>query len=135
MARKKKNKNRAKEKRFSVFPKVGEGKCLLVDTAKQGASLEPLKIMKVTIVKSNLEAQISGTPAIVTFTITQKNINAFNLSQGGGIKNAPSYNENVNKERGLPCPEVRQWLRSIYSSEFGIMQGKLTMGIVKKYIS
>ena len=97
--------------------------------------LEPLKIMKVTIVKSNLEAKISGTPAIMTFTITQKNLNAFNLSQGGGIKNAPSYNENVNKERGLPCPDARQWLRSIYSSEFGIMQGKLTMGIVKKYIS
>jgi hypothetical protein len=34
--------------------------------------------MKVTIVKSNLEAKITGTPAIVTCNITQRDLNRFN---------------------------------------------------------
>jgi hypothetical protein len=88
--------------------------------------------MKVTIVKSNLEAKITGTPAIVTFTITQRNLNAFNLSQGSSIRKAPSYNEEVNKQRGLPCPEARKWLRSVYSDKFGIMSGTLTMRDLKE---
>ena len=92
-------------------------------------------IMKITLVKSNLEAQLTGSPSVVSFAITQKNLKAFNMSQGGGIKNAPSYNENVNKERGLPSPEARKWLRDIYSQEFGIMSGKLTLAILKKYVS
>jgi hypothetical protein len=34
--------------------------------------------MKITIVKSNIEAKISGTPAIVTCNITQRDLNQFN---------------------------------------------------------
>lgn len=91
--------------------------------------------MKITLVKPNVEAKISGTPAIVTFTVTQKNLDAFNRSQGGTIWNAPSYNEEVNKQRGLPCPEARRWLRSVYSDKFGIMSGNLTMKDIREAIA
>jgi len=72
-----------------------------------------------------------GYPETVSFDVTPKNLRAFNLSQGGSIKNAPSYNENVNRERGLPCPEARQWLRELHVSTFGVMSGNLTMAHVK----
>lgn len=91
--------------------------------------------MKITIVKSNIEAKISGTPAIVTFTVTQKNLDAFNRSQGGSIRNAPSYNEEVNKQRGLPCPEAMRWLRSVYSDKFGLMSGNLTMKDIQQALT
>jgi len=39
---------------------------------------DPLLPMKITIVKSNIEAKISGTPAIVTCNITQRDLNQFN---------------------------------------------------------
>jgi len=91
--------------------------------------------MKITLLKSNLEAQLTGGPAVVSFTVTQKNLTAFNRSQGGSIKNAPSFNEAVNQERGLPCPEARQWLRRIYSDQFGIMSGTLTMKHLKAFVS
>lgn len=83
--------------------------------------------MKITLVKSNLEAQLTGSPAVVSFSITQRQLTAFNRSQGDSIRNAPSFNETVNKQRGLPCPEARQWLRSLYSDQYGIMSGTLTM--------
>lgn len=86
--------------------------------------------MKITIYNPNVKIAL-GYPATVTFEITPKNLRAFNLSQGGTIKNAPSFNENVNRERGLPCPEARQWLRELHGHVFGIMNGNLTMAHVK----
>jgi len=90
--------------------------------------------MKITIVNNNAKVAL-GFPALVTFEVTAKSLAAFNLSQGGGIKNAPSFNENWNKERGLPDANARQWLRSLYSDKFGIMNGRLTMADVKGAIS
>ena len=83
--------------------------------------------MKITLIKSNLEAQLTGSPAVVSFSITQKQLTAFNRSQGDSLRNAPSFNEAVNKQRGLPCPTARQWLRSLYSGHLGIEGGTLTM--------
>jgi len=91
--------------------------------------------MKITLLKSNLEAQLTGSPAVVSFTITQKNLTAFNRSQGNSITTAPSFNEIVNQGRGLPCPEARKWLRRIYSDQFGIMSGTLTMQHLKAFVS
>jgi hypothetical protein len=67
--------------------------------------------------------------------ITKKELFAFNKTLGGGIKDAVSYNENVNKQRGLPPPDIRAALRKIHSDEFGIMGGKLTFAIIKKHLS
>ena len=90
--------------------------------------------MKITIIYPNAKVAL-GFPALVTFEVTAKSLAAFNRSQGGGIKNAPSFNENVNRERGLPDANARQWLRSIYSDNFGIMGGNLTMADVKGALS
>jgi hypothetical protein len=90
--------------------------------------------MKITLVNPNTKVSL-GFPAIVTFDVTAKNLAEFNRSQGDTIRNAPSYNEEVNKQRGLPNPEARQWLRSIYSSKFGCMNGSLTMADVKGAVS
>jgi len=90
--------------------------------------------MKITLLKSNLEAQLTGGPAVVSFTITQKQLTAFNRSQGSSITTAPSFNESVNQERGLPCPEARQWLRRVYSDQFGIIPGILTMRHLKAFL-
>jgi hypothetical protein len=87
--------------------------------------------MKITIANPNVKIAL-GFPATVTFDVTPNNLRAFNLSQGSTIKNAPSFNENVNKERGLPTPEARQWLRELHGHVFGIMHGNLTMRDVKK---
>lgn len=91
--------------------------------------------MKITLVKPNIEAKISGTPAVVTFIVTQKNLNAFNRSQGGSIRNAPSYNEEINKQMGLPSPEARRWLRSVYFDKFGLMSGNLTMKDIQQALA
>ena len=90
--------------------------------------------MKITIIYPTAKVAL-GFPALVTFEVTAKSLAAFNRSQGGGIKNAPSFNENVNKERGLPDANARRWLRSIYSDNFGIMGGNLTMADVKGALS
>ncbi len=90
--------------------------------------------MKITIVNTNAKVAL-GFPALVSFEVTAKSLAAFNLSQGGGIKNAPSFNENRNRERGLPDANARQWLRSLYSDKFGIMGGHLTMADVKGAVS
>jgi hypothetical protein len=82
--------------------------------------------MKITLVKSNLEAQLTGGPAVVSFTITQKQLTAFNRSLAGPIRYAPSFIDAI-QFRFLPCPEARQWLRRVYSDQFGIMSGTLTM--------
>ena len=76
-----------------------------------------------------------GHPKVVSFDVTPKNLRAFNLSLNSSIKNAPSYNENVNRERGLPCPEARQWLRELHASTFGVMSGNLTMAHVKNAVN
>ena len=76
-----------------------------------------------------------GYPEVISFDVTPKNLRAFNRSHGSTIKNAPSFNENVNRERGLPCPEARQWLSALHSATFGIMGGNLTMAHVKDAIS
>ena len=86
--------------------------------------------MKITVVNTNAKVAL-GYPAVVTFEVTAKSLAAFNRSQGDTIRNAPSFNEAVNQQRGLPGPEARQWLRSLYSDRFGIMGGNLTMADVK----
>ena len=86
--------------------------------------------MKITLVNTNAKIAL-GFPACVTFEINAKNLAAFNRSQDSGIKNAPSFNENVNRERGLPDENARLWLRGLYSDKFGIMKGNLTMADVK----
>ena len=86
--------------------------------------------MKITIINPNAKVAL-GYPAIATFEITAKSLAAFNRSQGDTIRNAPSFNEAVNEQRGLPGPEARQWLRSLYLDKFGIMGGNLTMADVK----
>jgi hypothetical protein len=86
--------------------------------------------MKITLVNSNAKIAL-GFPASVTFEVTAKNLAAFNRSQGDSIKNAPSFNENVNRERGLPDANARLWLRGLYSDKFGVMKGNLTMADVK----
>lgn len=90
--------------------------------------------MKITIVNTNTKVAL-GFPACVTFEVNAKSLAAFNRSQGDGIKNAPSFNEAVNKERGLPDANARLWLRGLYSDKFGIMKGNLTMSDVKGAIS
>lgn len=64
--------------------------------------------------------------------ITTKQLTAFNRSQGGGIDNAPSFNEAVNQRRGLPNAETRRKLRLLYVEKFGLMTDSrgLTMGDV-----
>ena len=86
--------------------------------------------MKITIVNTNAKVAL-GFPACVTFEIDAKSLTAFNRSQGDSIKNAPSFNEEVNKERGLPDANARLWLRGLYSEKFGMMKGNLTMSDVK----
>jgi len=112
-----------------------EGRTCTVEEA--GARLprfNPVKTartMKITLVNPNTKVAL-GFPALVTFDMTAKSLAAFNRSQGGTIKNAPSYNEEVNKQRGLPSQQARQWLRSLYADKFGIMGGgSLTMADVK----
>ena len=90
--------------------------------------------MKITIVNTNAKVAL-GFPACVTFEVNAKNLAAFNRSQGDSIKNAPSFNEAVNKERGLPDANARLWLRGLYSDKFGCMKGNLTMADVKGAIS
>ena len=86
--------------------------------------------MKITIVNPNTKVAL-GFPALVTFDVTAKSLAEFNRSQGDTIRNAPSFNEAVNQQRGLPSAEARQWLRSLYADKFGIMGGSLTMADVK----
>jgi len=86
--------------------------------------------MKITIVYPKSKMAL-GFPAVAAFEITAKSLAAFNRSQGGGMKNAPSCNENVNRERGLPDANARTWLRSLYSDKFGVMSGRLTMADVR----
>ena len=86
--------------------------------------------MKITIVNTNAKVAL-GFPAVATFEVTAKNLTAFNRSQRT-LAHAPSYNEAVNDQRGLPGPEARQWLRSLYSDKFGVMGGNLTMADVAK---
>jgi hypothetical protein len=86
--------------------------------------------MKIALVNPNTKVAL-GFPAIVTFEVTAKSLAAFNRSQGDPIRNAPSFNEAVNQQRGLPSPEARQWLRSLCSQKFGVMRGNLTMADVK----
>lgn len=86
--------------------------------------------MKITIVNTNAKVAL-GFPACVTFEINAKSLAAFNRSQGDSIKNAPSFNEAVNRERGLPDANARLWLRGLYSDKFGCMKGNLTMADVK----
>jgi hypothetical protein len=76
-----------------------------------------------------------GYPALVTFAVTPRSLAAFNRSQGGTIKNAPSFNEAVNRERGLPDANARQWLRALYCEKFGIMGGALKMSDVKNAVN
>lgn len=90
--------------------------------------------MKITIVNTNAKVAL-GFPVSATFEVNAKSLAAFNCSQGGGIENAPSFNEAVNKERGLPDANARLWLRGLYSDKFGIMKGNLTMADVKGAIS
>lgn len=86
--------------------------------------------MKITIIYPNAKVAL-GFPAVASFEVTAKSLAAFNRSQGDTIRNAPSFNEAVNKARGLPNPDARQWLRSLYSDKFGVMGGNLTMADVK----
>ena len=88
------------------------------------------RTMKITIINPNAKVAL-GFPAVATFEITAKNLAAFNRSQGDTIRNAPSFNEEWNESAGLPGPEARQWLRSLYSDKFGVMGGNLTMADVK----
>ena len=90
--------------------------------------------MKITIVNTNAKVAL-GFPACVTFEINATSLAAFNRSQGDSIKNAPSFNEAVNKERGLPDANARLWLRGLYSDKFGCMKGNLTMADVKGAVS
>jgi hypothetical protein len=86
--------------------------------------------MKITIINPNAKVAL-GFPAVATFEITAKSLAAFNRSQGDTIRNAPSFNEAVNEQRGLPSPAARQWLRSLYSDKFGVMRGNLSMADVR----
>jgi hypothetical protein len=86
--------------------------------------------MKITIENAHAKLAVRY-PAAVTLEVTVKSLAAFNRSQGDSIRNAPSFNEEVNKQRGLPSAEARKWLRSLYADKFGIMRGSLTMADVK----
>jgi hypothetical protein len=90
--------------------------------------------MKITIENAHAKLAVRY-PAAVTFEVTAKSLAAFNRSQGDSIRNAPSFNEAVNEQRGLPSPLARQWLRSLYSDKFGCMSGQLTMKDVKGAVS
>lgn len=90
--------------------------------------------MKITIHNPNVKIA-PGYPATVTFEVTAKNLRAFNLSNGNSILKAPSFNENVNRERGLPCPEARQWLRELHGHVFGMMNGNLSLAHVKNALN
>jgi hypothetical protein len=90
--------------------------------------------MRITIINPNAKVAL-GYPAVATFEVTAKSLSAFNRSQGDTVRNAPSFNEAVNEQRGLPGPEARQWLRSLYSDKFGVMGGKLTMADLKGAVS
>ena len=89
--------------------------------------------MKITIINPNTKVAL-GFPSIVTFEVTVRSLAAFYRSQGDTIRNAPSFNEEVNKQRGLPSAEARQWLRSLYADKFGCMNGSLTMKDVKEAV-
>lgn len=86
--------------------------------------------MRITIVNPTAKVAV-GFPSVVTFKVTAKSLAAFNRSKGDSIRNAPSFNEAVNQQRGLPGPDARQWLRSLYADKFGVMGGSLTMADVK----
>ena len=89
--------------------------------------------MKITIVNTNAKVAL-GFPAVATFEVTAKSLAAFNRSQRT-LAHAPSYNEAANEQRGLPGPEARQWLRSLYYDKFGVMGGNLTMAEVKRAVA
>lgn len=90
--------------------------------------------MKVTVIYSNAQIAL-GFPKTVTFEVTAMSLTAFNRSCGDGIKNAPSFNEEWNRQRGLPDANARKWLRNLYSDKFGICGGYLTMADVKNAVS
>ncbi len=104
----------------------GVSRCLAIARRKQ----QKKNNMKIIIVNPSAKVAL-GFPAVATFEITAKNLAAFNRSQGDSIKSAPSVNEAVNKERGLPDANARVWLRSLYSDKFGVMRGCLKMADVK----
>lgn len=85
--------------------------------------------MKITVTYPNAKVAL-GFPAIASFEVTAKSLSAFNRSQRS-LALAPSFNEAWNEAVGLPNPQARQWLRSIYSEKFGVMGGNLTMADVK----
>jgi len=90
--------------------------------------------MKVTLVKSNLEARITGSPAVVSFSVTQRQLNALNAAKRN-LRNAISFNEHYNTANGLPSPEARMWLHSVYADTFGIESGTLTMAHLRIALS
>lgn len=85
--------------------------------------------MKITVDYPKAKVAL-GFPAVASFEITAKSLSAFNRSQRS-LALAPSFNEAWNEAAGLPNPQARQWLRSLYSDKFGVMGGNLTMADVK----
>lgn len=73
--------------------------------------------MKVTLVKSNLEARITNSPAVVSFSITQRQLNAFN-------KNPHAQRDDATK-----------WLHGVYADTFGTESGTLTMAHLRNALS
>jgi hypothetical protein len=87
--------------------------------------------MKIHLLNPKAFCELTGVPPVESFTLTAKQLGAWNAVQFRtfGI----SANENVNAERGLPCAVARRWLRSLHSAKFGICNpsGRLTWADVK----
>ncbi len=64
--------------------------------------------MRITLVKSNLEAQLTGTPAITSFKLTAAQLRAWNTFRN------TAHLEDRNSDWGLPCAEACNWLRSTF---------------------
>jgi hypothetical protein len=81
-------------------------------------TLTHYKKMKVTLVKSNLEARITGSPAVVSFSVTQRQLNAFNKNP-----------------HAQPCDDATKWLHGVYADTFGTESGTLTMAHLRNALS
>lgn len=67
--------------------------------------------MTITLVKSNLEAQLTGAPAITSFKLTAAQLRAWNTFRD------TAHIEHRNADWGLPCAEACKWLRNTFGEQ------------------
>lgn len=87
--------------------------------------------MKIQLLNPSALCQIMGAPPVETFSLTQKQLRAWNRAKvrAFGI----SFNESFNSEQGLPCEAAMRWLSSLHSSKFGTLEpsGEVTWSDVR----